>query len=215
MKDKKIALVHDWLIKYGGAERVLQVLGEMYPESPIYTLLFNEQEKDKFNLKNKIISSFLQRWPNFIKKRQKLLLPFFPAAIESLDLSEYDLIISDSNSFAHGVLTPPECIHVCYCHSPTRYLWDWKSEYLEENNIRGLKRIIINLFLNWLRIWDYYSAKRVDLWLANSYNVARRIKKYYGFNAKVVYPPIELSRFKVREVKESYFLILSRIEHYK
>lgn len=215
MKEKKIALVHDWLVKFGGAEQVLKVLCDMFPEAPIFTLIADKEIVDKHFSKMKVFSSFLNRWPNFIKKRNKLLLPFLPAAIESLDLKNYDLVISDSNSFAHGIITKPGSVHICYCHSPMRYAWDWKNEYQIENGLGGTKRFFTNLILNWIRVWDYYSSKRVDVWLANSNHVANRVKKYYGIEPTVIYPPIDMSKYKTRKVKEEYFLVLSRLEPYK
>jgi len=213
-KEPKIALVHDFLNQFGGAERVLIELCKIYPAAPLFTLMSQEKIIKKFFPNQEIRTSFIDHFPNFLRRRSKYLLPFLPAAIESFDLKEFDIIISDSNSFAQGIITRPGSVHICYCHSPARYLWDWNQEYLEENKIRGFKKLIVLLILNWVRVWNSFSAKRVDKWLANSKNVAARIKKYFKAEAEVIYPPIDTSCFKIGKPSD-YFLIVSRLEPYK
>ncbi|MFA6423644.1 MAG: glycosyltransferase [Patescibacteria group bacterium] len=211
----KIALVHDFLNQLGGAERVLTVLHQMYPTAPVYTLLYDPEKTRGFFSSWDIRPSYLQKWPNFLKKRQKYLLPFYSTAIESFDLSEYDLVISSSNSFAKGVITGPDTLHVSYCHSPMRYAWDWHAEYLNENKLNWFSKKIVKKIIHQIRIWDKESAKRVDFWIANSNNVKQRIKKYYHQDSEVLFPPVNSSNFKIEENPSDYFLIVSRLSAYK
>lgn len=214
----RIALIHDFLIKNGGAERVLELLHEIYPDAPIYTLLYDQiGTKGVFSSKDyKIIQSSLSRYPKFIKTRSRLLLPKFPRAIEEFDLSQFDVVISNSNSFAHGVITKPKTVHICYCHSPIRYLWDWHSEYALENNIGfGLLSLYIRILFSKIRLWDYYSSRRVDYWLANSENVKKRIKKYYRANSDIIYPASDLAAPNNISKSNNYYLIVSRLSPYK
>jgi len=214
----KVALVHDFLIKNGGAERVLELLHQVFPEAPIYTLLFDPVgTKGVFSSSDyNIIESKLAKYPKFLKNRSKLLLPKFAQAIEEFDLSEYDMVISNSNSFAHGVITKPQTVHICYCHSPIRYLWDWQAEYAKENNIGfGLLSIYIRKLFSQIRVWDYYSSRRVDHWIANSKNVQKRIKKYYHADSDIIYPASQLSAIGKVEKNKDYYLILSRLSSYK
>jgi len=215
----KIALVHDYLIKLGGAEKVLQVLHKIYPDAPIYTLLYDQKgtrgifETDEYT----IIPSSLQKKPGFLRKRSKLLLNRFPAAIEEFNFDDYDLVISDSNSFAHGIITGSKTAHICYCYSPTRYLWDWYQEYLAENDIsEGPVGRYIRYKLSQLRIWDRNSAERVDFWLAQSKTVAKRIKKYYRKESTVIFPPVNINSIPLNLNKpKDYYLIVSRLTPYK
>ncbi len=214
----KVAIVHDFLIKNGGAEKVLEVLHAIYPDAPIYTLLYNQEgTKNRFSSNDyQIITSYLQSYPNFIRKRSKLLLYKFPKAIEEFDLSSYDIVISNSNSFAHGVITKPNTLHVCYCQSPTRYLWDWHHEYLEENNIStNIIGIKIREMLSKIRIWDYCAASRVDDWIANSQNVADRLTKYYRVKSKIFYPSVNINKIPLSTNNQGYYLIISRLSAYK
>ena len=139
VNDLKVALIHDWLIRFGGAERVLKTLYKMFPEAPIYTFLFDKKMR-KYFPKADIRPSFLQKAPEFLKKRHRWLLPILPVAAESFDLSEFDLVISSCSGFIKGIITKPKTTHICYLHSPTRFLWDWHSEYQKENNRSGTRR---------------------------------------------------------------------------
>ena len=190
ISNKKVALVHDYLLRIGGAERVLKVLHEMFPDAPIYTVLYDKKFANEFLNGAKIRASFLQKLPGFLRRRYKYFSFFIPSAVESLDLSEFDIIISSSSAFSKGVITRPDAIHICYCHTPTRFLWDWThaySKYLGES-VYGLPTRIL---FHFLRIWDRHAASRVDYFVANSKHVAARIRKYYGRDAKVIYPPVE------------------------
>ena len=215
----KVAIVHDFIIKLGGAEKVLQVLHDIYPEAPIYTLLYDKEgtrrvfEKDGY----KVITSSLQKMPAFIRKRSKLLITKYPQAIEEFNFDSFDLVISSSNSFAHGIITRPETLHICYCYSPTRYLWDWHHEYLMENDIKdGLLGRYIKSKLSQIRIWDRLSADRVDFYITQSKTVQERIKKYFRKNSIIIHPPSEISRIKLSSNKpKNFYLIVSRLTPYK
>lgn len=210
----KVALVHDFLTNFGGAERVLKDLSDIFPDAPIYCLLYDAKKLPQFKDKE-IIQSSLSKYPGFIKKRDVFLRPYAMQAIEEFDLSKYDVIVSNTNSFAKGVITPPGTIHISYIHSPTRYLWDYKDEYLNEHNARGLKRYFLEkLFLS-MRIWDFEAAQRPDFLVANSKNVARRIKKYYRRRSDVIYPGTALVKFELGKDKKDYYLIVSRLSKYK
>ena len=189
-KKPKIAIVHDFLTYFGGAERVLMSLHELYPEAPIYTLLYDEKKMKRYFPEAKIRSSFLNRLPKFIRKRKKYLLPLMPTAAETFDLRDFDIVISSSSSFVKGIITKPKAIHICYCHTPTRFLWDWHYNYLEENKIKGIKKIFILPILHYLRMWDKSASERADYFIANSEHTAKRIKKFYGRGSEVIYPPV-------------------------
>ncbi len=209
---KKIALVHDFLVSYGGAERVFQVMCERYPEAPIYTLLANTKIAQKHFPGREIRTSWLGRLPQFIQKRYRLFLPFFPAAVESLDLREFDLVISSSGAWSKGIITRLHTTHIAYLHSPMRYVWDCHESYLAELGARG-RSIFTRMLLSYLRIWDKQAAERPDVLLANSQYTRERILKYYRREASVVYPPVTLldSDVMQKEVKREYFLIVSRL----
>ena len=211
----KVALVHDYLLNYGGAERVLSSLQKIYPDADIFTLLYDEKLANYFP-KEKVKVSFLNKLPNLIKKRHKFLLPFFPMAIESFDLSKYDIVISSSSIFAKGVVTNPGTIHICYCHSPARFLWDYNERYLKDEKNNFLFSPFIKFLIHKTRIWDRSSAERVDFWIANSNVTKKRIEKYYKKDAKIIYPPIDKLSCKTTEWKEkNYFLVVSRLSPYK
>lgn len=213
----KIALVCDFLTKMGGAQKVLLALSGIYPEAPIYCQLYNEKGTSGFFKGKTIIESDLAKLPKFVKNRPKFLISRFSQSIEGFDFSQYDVVISSSDSFAHGIITKPRTFHLCYCHTPMRYAWDWHSEYLAENNIGfGLKGMIVRSIIHNIRIWDRAAADRVDHWLANSVNVKKRIAKYYRAEADVVYPPIDIDNIKVtNQPPKDYYLVASRIEPYK
>lgn len=211
----KLALVHDFLTKLGGAERVLKVLADMFPTAPIYTLLYNEKVCGKVFPKERVKTSFLQKMPMILRKRQRYLLPLMPCAIESFDLSNYDVIISSSNAYAHGALTNSAAKHICYCHSPMRYAWDYTHEYLEEQKIGPVPAYVTSKILHGVRQWDQTAADRVDIYIANSQHVRKRIQKYYRKKADVLYPPVETRKFKVSQQHQDYFLIVSTLSPYK
>jgi len=211
----KVALVHDWLPILGGAEKVLEAIYELYP-APIYTLMKNDDAlKGSIFEQSQIFTSFIQKLP-FAKSKYRSYLPFFPFAIEQFNLKEYDLIISSSYAVAKGVLCTPNQMHICYCHSPVRYAWDMYFDYLKDAHLeRGLKALFAKLVLHYLRIWDYSSAQRVDYFIANSHNVANRIKKYYARESVVIYPPVDVDGFELCTQKEDYYFCASRLVPYK
>lgn len=179
----KVALVHDYLIRFGGAERVFLSLKKIFPKADIFTLLYNEKKMGKYFPNERIRASFLQQFP-FSVKCHRLLAPLIPAAVESLDLRDYDLVISSSSAFIKGLILRPRTLHICYCHNPSRFLWDYAEQY--QSSFPCLKRILFH----YLRLWDRSAASRVDYFIANSKITGRRIRKYYGRESRVIYPPV-------------------------
>jgi len=211
----KVAIVHDFLVKLGGAERVVKSLSDMFPDAPIYTLLYDEEAVSNIFPKEKIKTSFIQNYPKFIRKRYRYLIPKMPRAVEELDFEGYDLVISSNTAFSHGIITPVNTKHVCYCHSPMRYSWDWTNEYRKEHDISGLKNLFYTPLLKYLREWDVIASDRPNLYIANSKNVQNRIKKYYKQDSVVVYPPVNTDKFRIGKNSENYFLIVSTLSPYK
>ncbi|MEI6499107.1 MAG: glycosyltransferase, partial [bacterium] len=203
----KIAIVHDFLTKMGGAENVLLAMHEAFPDAPIYTLLYDKAgTKNLFEKDCAIRTSSLQKYPAFIRRHPKFLFGQFSKAIEEFNFSDYDVVISSSNAFAHGIITSPATFHLCYCHSPMRYVWDWHAEYLKENNIGfGFKGIMVRYLIHNIRLWDKISSTRVDKWLANSKNVQSRIHKYYQKDSTVLYPPVEVTKISQGKRKPEDF----------
>jgi glycosyltransferase involved in cell wall biosynthesis len=225
-KDLKIAIVHDFLVQYGGAERVLEVLCEMYPEALIYTLLYDKEKmRGKFADKD-IKTSFLQKFPKFIRKKYKYLLPLMPTAPEVWDLRDFDLVISSSGAWSKGIVTRLNTIHVSYMHSPMRFVWDANERYAAQFSIFNFQfsKFFVRLILNYLRVWDKVAADRPDYIIANSKYTQERIKKYYGRESAVIYPSVSISRgeastefpgVEVSPQPENYFLVVSRLSPYK
>lgn len=212
----KVAIIHDWLVVNGGAEKVLQEIVTLYPGADIYTLI-NFLPEDDSNWLNgcTIRTSFIQGLP-FSKKNYRLYFPLFPLAIEQFDMSGYDLVISSSHAVAKGVITGPEQTHICYCHSPARYAWDLQHEYLRESKLgSGLKSWVARYFLHKFRIWDSRTPNGVDLFISNSNFIKARIKKVYGRVAETLYPPVDTTRFVLNEEKQDYYLAASRLVPYK
>lgn len=210
----KVAIVHDFLVKIGGAEKVTQALSEMFPDAPIYTLIYDSKVDSLFPQK-KIIVSYLQRWYRTWHIPTKLLLPFMANAIESFDFAGYDLVISSNNSFAGGIITPSDVPHISYCHSPTRYLWDACHTYIAEQKLPDLLQKILQYFLSNLRIWDKLSSGRVTIYVANSNYVKNRIRKYYKRESTVIYPPVDVEKIQPQPTHADYFLVVSRLTAYK
>ena len=190
----KVALAHDFLVSWGGAEETLRCLAEIFPSAPIYTLLCDFEKirtQAKWLRGREIHQSFLGKFPAFLKKRRKWLLPLMPTAPETFDLRDFDWVVSSSSGFVKSLVVKPKTVHFCYLHSPMRYVWDWSREYLEENKLKGKRNLLVRIFLNYLRLWDRSSAQRPDFLLANSSYTAKRIKKYYGRESRVIYPPVD------------------------
>lgn len=211
----KIALAHDFLVKLGGAERVLKTFADMFPDAPIFTLFHDDAKVGSVFPKERIRGLPLQTAYRLTGGRQRLLLPFMPTAVESLDFSGYDLVISSSTALMHGIVTNLDTRHVCYCHSPARYLWDYFHRYQGENRITGWKKALLGKFTSGLREWDRAAAKRDTLYIANSKNVQQRIRKYYRKDATLIYPPVDTERFKLSPGNDGSFLIVCTLAKYK
>lgn len=210
----KVALVHDHLVQDGGAEKVLLELQAVFPGAPTYTLLYDPKRVSAEFAGKDIRTSFLQRMPLGLRKYQ-WFLPLMPSATESYDLSEFDVVISSSSAFAKGIITRPGAIHLCYCHTPTRYLWSDTHSYVQELKAPRVLKAALPLILNKLRQWDRLSAERVDRFIANSDTVAGRIRKYYGRDSVVIHPPVETAKFEVADGPGTYFLAGGRLVSYK
>ncbi len=216
----KTAIICDWLVTPGGAEKVLAEIIHCFPHADLFAVIDFLQASVKTNLlkplHNKTITTtFIQKLP-FAKKYYRHYLPLMPLAIEQLDVSAYDLILSSSHAVAKGVLTGPNQIHICYTHSPMRYVWDLQHQYLQETGLNKKWRgYIVRYLLHKLRLWDARSANNVDHFIANSHYIARRIAKTYRRDATVIYPPIELPRFTPMTQKENFYLTASRLVPYK
>ncbi|OGY85599.1 MAG: hypothetical protein A2233_03190 [Candidatus Kerfeldbacteria bacterium RIFOXYA2_FULL_38_24] len=212
----KIALVHDHLAQDGGAEKVLQAFCEIWPEAPIFVVVHNPKNANPFFKHKDIRTSFIQRLPFGVKKYQ-WFFPLMPTAVESYDLSDYDVILSSSSMFAKGVIIRPEAVHITYCHTPTRFLWSDTHSYVDELGVSGLMKRVVQIFLSRVRTWDRVAAERADYYIANSQLVQKRIQKYYHRNSTVIYPPVQASRFTTvpKEKVDKYFLAGGRIVPYK
>ncbi len=212
----KYALVHDWLVTYAGAERVLESLVELLPDADLFSLVDNLPSRERFFIRGKPVhTSFLQRVP-FARSRYRHFFPLMPLAIEQLDLAGYDVVVSSSHAFAKGVLTRGDQVHVSYVHTPIRYAWDLQHEYLRQAGLeRGLRSVVVRLMLHYIRQWDRATADRVDVFVCNSRHIARRIWRAYRRQAVVVYPPVEVDRFQCGHDREDFYLAASRFVPYK
>lgn len=212
----KIALVHDYLVQGGGAERVLKAFADTFPEAPIYTLLHDRELMRGAFDGHRIITSSLQNLP-FAKKRHRNFPALMPSAIEEFDFSLYDVVLSDSSSFAKGIITPPSTLHISYVHTPMRYAWDDCQKYTSDFGLPHLIEKAVPFLMNPIRIWDFASAQRVDQYLANSQFVAKRIKKYYHKDALVINPPVDIDFFRPKAPvkKQDYYLMVGRLIAYK
>lgn len=210
----KIALIHDHLAQDGGAEGVLKIFAEMFPDAPIYTLLYDQKNIDKNYAGKRIEASIIQRLPGGVKHYQ-WYMPFMPMAVEFFDLRNFDIVLSDTSSFAKGVITGPDTLHLCYCHTPTRYLWSDTHQYINELKYNKYFKKVISLVLNYVRLWDRLAADRVDVFMANSKTAKLRIQKYYKADSTIIYPPVELEKYKISENVEDYFLCGCRLVPYK
>jgi len=212
----KVALVHDHLNQIGGAEKVLLSLSEIFPDAPIYTLYYNKEDTKGFFDDKKIITSYIQKFP-FVKKFFKFYLNSMPKAFESFNFSSYDLVISSSSAFAKGIITPSNCVHICYCHTPTRYLWSDTNFYVDSLKIPSFLKGIVRSMLNKIRIWDFVSASRVDYFISNSDFIGKRIKKYYKRDSFTIYPPVDnmcINSLKTVANPE-YYVMVCRLRPYK
>ena len=203
----KVALVHDWLTGMRGGEKCLEVLCELFPEADLYTLL-HQKGKLSQNIESRSIrTSFVQQLP-FGLKKYRHYLPLFPLAIEQFDLSAYDLIVSSSHCVAKGVRRNNSTYHISYVHTPMRYVWDQFNTYFRQPRTSWPVRIGAELMRPYLQRWDRNTAKRVDTFLCNSNNIRKKILEYYGRESQVIYPPVDLSRFKPGDTKADYYLMV-------
>jgi glycosyltransferase involved in cell wall biosynthesis len=208
----RVALVHDRLTEMGGSDRMLLTFHDMFPQAPIYTALYYPRAMDKRFRSLDIRTSFMQRLP-FARRHPQPYLALFPFAFEMMDLRGYDVVISSSFAFAKGVVTDPDTLHICYCHTPMRWAWRY-HDYIEHERV-GLLRHFLPPLVTVLRAWDYATAARVDYFVANSPAVAARIAKFYRRESVFIPPPVETSRFSIAPQHENYFLIVSRLAPYK
>ncbi len=213
-KNLSVALAHDHLNQFGGAEQVLMQLHKLFPQAPVYTVMFDSKIADSLFPNWDIRASFLQKAPA-VTRLFKWYLNLMPAAVEHLNLSDYNLVISSCSALIKGLVLKPETVHICYCHTPTRYLWSDTHQYTEDLEQPKIIKKILPLILTKLRQWDQLAAQRVDHFIANSQFVARRINKYYHRPAEVIYPPVDLSNFKISSKVEDYYLVVSRLRPYK
>lgn len=212
----KIAIVHDWLVTYAGAERVLEQMLNIYPEADLFSLVDFLPPGQRGFLKDKPVkTSFLQNAP-FARTKYRQYLPLMPLAVEQLDLSGYDLVLSSSHAVAKGVITGPDQLHISYVHTPMRYAWDLQHQYLREAGLdRGMKGALARGILHYIRQWDCRTANGVDGFIANSQFIARRIWKAYRREATVIYPPVDIDAFSLLEDKEDFYVTASRMVPYK
>ncbi|HDS1115704.1 glycosyltransferase family 4 protein [Pluralibacter gergoviae] len=217
MLDKlSVGVVTDWLVSYAGAEKVIKEFIDIFPNSDLYSIVDFLSEKSRRELSNKISeTSFIQRLPR-AKSNYQMYLPLMPHAVEQFDISKHDIILSSSHAVAKGVLTGPDQLHISYVHSPIRYAWDLQHQYLREAKLsKGIKGMLARYLLHKIRMWDYRTANGVDHFIANSKFISRRIKKVYGRESDVIYPPVDIDRFSLCETKDNYYVTASRMVPYK
>lgn len=216
LNELKVAIVHEWLIDYSGSERVVEQLLQCFPQADLYSVVdFLEDHERGFLGGRKARTTFIQNLPR-AKKSFRAYLPLMPIAIEQLDMSGYDLILSSAHAVSKGVLTGPDQVHISYVHSPIRYAWDLQHQYLRESGlIKGLKANLARAILHYMRLWDTRTANGVDVFVANSGFIGRRIKKAYRRDSQVIYPPVATDKFTLREQKEDFYVTAQRMVPYK
>jgi glycosyltransferase involved in cell wall biosynthesis len=208
----RVALVHYWLVSMRGGEKVLEEMCRIWPNADIFTHIYEASSVSETIKKHKITTTLIQRLP-FARRLYKKYLPLMPVALESLDLSAYDLVISSEAGPAKGVLVRPDALHICYCHSPMRYIWDQFFVYRARASL--LTKIFMTAALPSLRQWDVSTAARVDHFIANSAFVARRIERYYRRPAEVIYPPVDVERFSISDDVDDYYFAFGQLVSYK
>ena len=209
----RVAIVHDWLNQTGGAENVLDVLHDMYPDAPIFTSMYGPDQMHPKYREWDIRTSFMQKFPGVTRHHQPYLA-LYPFAFERFDLSPFDVVISNSSGFCHGVLTRPDALHVNYCLAPPRFVWTL-PQYLEREHVGRAGRLVLPWLVSYLRLWDAVASQRVDHFIGISRAIAARIKKYYRRDAEVIFPPVETTRFHHVDEPEDFYLIVSRLIPYK
>jgi glycosyltransferase involved in cell wall biosynthesis len=209
----RVAIVHDYLNQMGGAERVLEVLHELFPDAPVYTSIYWPQAMSPAIRRMDVRVSFMQRLP-FVLRHHQPFLPLYPLAFEQFNLSGYDLVLSMSSAWSKGVITRPETFHVNYCLTPMRFAWSY-YDYIAREELSGVALLVLPLVISYLRLWDVVSAQRVDRFIAISHTVARRIEKYYRRRPAVIYPPVNTAHFSPSDGYDDYFLVVGRLIPYK
>lgn len=209
-----VAIVHYYFVNWRGGERVVEALCQLFPKADIFTLILDPDVLSPALRNHKVTASFLQRLPGSRRWYQHFL-PLMPLALEQFDLREYDLVISSDSNPAKGVLTEPSTCHICYCHTPMRYAWDFYHEYKSRSSLGPLRQGAFALATHYARLWDRASADRVDYFVANSHNVARRIKKFYRREAEVIHPPVQVAEAHISNEIEDYYLIVGQLVAYK
>lgn len=212
----KVAIIQEWLVTIGGSDKVVKAIFDVFPHADIYTLVAKQEVCEELGIPwEKVHTSFIQNLP-FATKKHRMYLPLFPFAIEQFDLRGYDVVISSSHCVAKGVLTKEDQLHICYCHSPIRYVWDMYNEYLEEAKLlKGMKSLMVRYMLHRIRKWDMLSSFRVDHYISNSDYVGRRIKETYRRESTTIHPNIDITHFDLCEDKQNYYLTSSRLVAYK
>jgi glycosyltransferase involved in cell wall biosynthesis len=212
----KTAIIHEWLTSAAGSEKVLEQMLNLYPDADLYCIVDFMESADRQFIKNRVLKTSLIQHLPFAKKKYRNYLPLMPFAVQRFDLSKYDLILSSSHAVAKGVRTRAAQLHICYCHTPMRYAWDLRDQYLKESGLdKGIKGAIAKNILNRLQAWDAATAAGVDYFLANSYYIADRIKRAYNRESDVIYPPVDVDRFSLSEKKDEFYLAASRMVPYK
>ncbi len=209
----RLALIHDWMNQFGGAEVVLEQLVALFPAAPVYTSIYDPRAMPDAWRGWDIRSSWMNRLP-LVQKHHQPFLPLYPLAFEGLDLSHYDVVISNKSGFCHGIITSPETLHICYCLTPTRYAWRY-HDYARREGLGRVSRIVLPPLLSYLRQWDRLAADRVDRFIAISSEIQRRIAKYYRRESEIVYPPVNTQRFAPSDGYDDYFLTVGRLVPYK
>ncbi|MBI2428522.1 MAG: glycosyltransferase [Ignavibacteriales bacterium] len=210
----KVALVHDWLTGMRGGEKCLEVLCELYPDAPIYTLLHNKGAMSPLIESKKIFTSFIDSLPGK-ETKYRSYLPLFPTAIEQFDFSSYDLVISTSHAVAKGAKVREEALHICYCHTPMRYVWEMYDEYFGKHKAGFFTRTAMSILRPHLQQWDVRTANRVRYYIANSENVKKRIQRYYHRDAEVIFPPVDTDLFTLSNKSDGYYLMVTALVPYK
>lgn len=213
----RIAIVHDWLVTYAGAEQVLEQMLNVFPDADVFSMVDFLEGPDRQKLKNKVVrTSLIQKLP-FAKSRYRNYLPLMTLCVEQFDLTNYDIVISSSHAVAKGVLTGPDQLHICMCYSPARYAWDLQHQYLTEvNAVSGFKSLLMRWLLHKFRIWDCRTSNGVDEFIAISNFISRRISKVYGRDSTVIYPPVDTGQFSLQGgPRQEYYLTCSRMVPYK
>ena len=212
----KVAIVHEWFTTLAGSEKVVEQICNLFPDADIFAVIADPAvvKKTSYLRDRQIFTTFIQHLPRALSS-YRAYLPLMPLAVEQLDLSNYDVVISSAHAVCKGVLTGPDQLHISYVHSPIRYAWDLQHQYLRESGLRGLKGWLAKWMLHKMRIWDFRTAAGVDHFVANSKFIGRRIKKVYGRGSDVIYPPVDVAAFDLCEQKEDFYLTASRLVPYK